>query len=173
MLHVDDYIKESLMPGEEVLYRTKLHWGLIFWAVVSFIIAEAMLAGLALVVTIIFPVLGAAICLIPLLLFTGLVMVLIVIRPIMAIIEYFFTEVVITNKRVLAKKGVLHRRSIEILLSQLEGVSVDQPFFGRILGYGTVVLTGSGGTKQSFGSVNLPFELHKHILEQIEALKKP
>ena len=99
-------------------------------------------------------------------------MLLTLINTVIAIIEYFYTEVAVTNKRVLAKKGILHRKSIEILLSQLEGVSVDQTFFGRILGYGTLVLTGSGGTKENFGSISMPFELHKHILEEIEALKR-
>jgi uncharacterized membrane protein YdbT with pleckstrin-like domain len=114
---------------------------------------------------------GATICALPILIILGLGMLLTLINTVIAIIEYFYTEVAVTNKRVLAKKGILHRKSIEILLSQLEGVSVDQTFFGRILGYGTLVLTGSGGTKENFGSISMPFELHKHILEQIEALK--
>jgi uncharacterized membrane protein YdbT with pleckstrin-like domain len=66
------------------------------------------------------------------------------------IARYLNSEFAITSRRVIARTGFLHLRSFELLLEKVEGVAVDEPFLGRLLGYGTVVVSGTGASKEGF-----------------------
>jgi uncharacterized membrane protein YdbT with pleckstrin-like domain len=54
------------------------------------------------------------------------------------------TEIGVTSHRVVEKKGLFSLRSNEIALPNIEGVKVEQSFLGRIFGYGTVRIEGTG-----------------------------
>ena len=58
---------------------------------------------------------------------------------------YATSEFAVTNKRVIIKVGWLTRRTVETMLSKVEGIGVDQSVLGRILNFGSVVVTGTGG----------------------------
>jgi uncharacterized membrane protein YdbT with pleckstrin-like domain len=73
------------------------------------------------------------------------------------------SEFAITNKRVIIKTGLLSRRTIEMNLSKIESVNVNQGIFGRILGYGTVRIVGTGGTKENFYRISKPLEFRKQF----------
>ena len=72
-------------------------------------------------------------------------------------------EMVITNKRVVMKWGLLSRKVHELVLNKIETVNVDQSILGRVFGYGTLVIVGSGGTKTPFQYVSDPFEFRKGL----------
>ena len=61
-----------------------------------------------------------------------------------AAIKYFTTELAITNKRVIAKFGLVSRSTIEINLQKIESIQVNQGILGRILNYGSIVVSGAG-----------------------------
>ena len=83
------------------------------------------------------------------------------------IIRWVATEVRVSNKRVLVKTGFFSRRSIEVLLPKVESIGVDESLFGRILGYGTVIVRGTGGTFERFGKIAHPNALRRRVQEQI------
>jgi hypothetical protein len=56
----------------------------------------------------------------------------------------------ITNRRVMAQKGIWTRKTFEVPLSWLATVTVEESLLGRILGYGTIHLRGSGGAVEGF-----------------------
>ncbi len=56
------------------------------------------------------------------------------------------TELVITDKRLIAKYGVISTQSIEIRFDKIETVRVSQGLIGKMLNYGDVVVTGTGST---------------------------
>lgn len=62
------------------------------------------------------------------------------------------TELVITNRRVIAKFGVISRTTFEQQITKIEGVHLKQDLFGRIIGYATVIVHGVGG-----GNTPIPF----------------
>lgn len=66
------------------------------------------------------------------------------------------TEMVVTNFRVIMKTGWVSRRSLEMQLKGIETISVDQTTWGRMLGYGSVKVVGTGGTTESFSHVANP-----------------
>ena len=82
------------------------------------------------------------------------------------------TEMVVTNKRVIVKTGLLQRNTFEMLLSRIESIGVQEPVMGRMLGYGTVILRGVGGTPDEFDLIAKPLEFRSHVQEQIEKEKK-
>jgi hypothetical protein len=80
------------------------------------------------------------------------------------------TEMAVTNKRVLVKVGLMSRRTIEIMLSKIESVRVDQSLMARMLGYGTIVVRGVGGTPEPFPDIAHPLEFRRQVQEQIDRL---
>lgn len=74
-------------------------------------------------------------------------------------------EFAITNKRVIIKTGLISRRTFEMNHSKIESVNVDQGILGRMLGYGTIRLVGSGGTKEIFPKIQNPLEFRKKFQE--------
>src|SRR5258708_12817532 len=70
------------------------------------------------------------------------------------------TEMAVTNRRVIVKSGLVDRRTNEILLSRIESVVVDEPAMGRIFGYATLIIPGTGGTPEQFKKIRHPFNLN-------------
>jgi uncharacterized membrane protein YdbT with pleckstrin-like domain len=79
------------------------------------------------------------------------------------LIEMASNEFAITNKRVLVKEGLIARRGIDMAVSKVESVSVNQSILGRILGYGTIVIRGTGGTNEPFHKIANPMEFRKQF----------
>ena len=78
-------------------------------------------------------------------------------------LTYVSSEFAITDKRVLIKVGVLRRRSVELLLSKVETIGVDQSILGRVFDFGTIIVTGTGGTKEPFKGIAAPMEFRKQV----------
>lgn len=91
---------------------------------------------------------------------------------IQAIIIFMTSEFAVTNKRILLKRGFIRRNTIELLLSKVESITVDQNILGRLLNFGTVIITGTGGTSQRVRAIADPVALRKKInlvLEKVNA----
>jgi uncharacterized membrane protein YdbT with pleckstrin-like domain len=81
------------------------------------------------------------------------------------IIDRWTSEFAITNKRVIIKVGLISRKTVELNLTKIESVNVDQSVFGRILGYGSIRIIGTGGTKEIFTKIRKPLEFRKKFQE--------
>jgi uncharacterized membrane protein YdbT with pleckstrin-like domain len=79
------------------------------------------------------------------------------------------TRFYVTNRRVLIRLGLVRQRSVEMLLSQIEGITVQQGVWGRFFGYGTVVVEGTGGDHDPFRFISRPEDFRLAVQEQIEA----
>lgn len=75
------------------------------------------------------------------------------------------SEFAITNKRVIIKVGLISRRTLEINLSKIESVNVDQNIWGRIFGYGNLTVIGTGGTRETFNTISRPMEFREKFQE--------
>ena len=76
-----------------------------------------------------------------------------------------YSEFGITNKRLIIKTGILSGRTLELNLSKIESVNVNQSLLGRILGYGSIGVIGTGGTKEYFVSIKNPLEFRRKFQE--------
>ncbi len=74
-------------------------------------------------------------------------------------------EFVITNKRIIIKTGLFSRQTFEMNLNKIESVNVDQSIFGRMFGYGTITIIGTGGTRESFTEIGNAVEFRKKFQE--------
>lgn len=74
-------------------------------------------------------------------------------------------EFVVTNKRIIIKTGIISRKTFEMNLNKIETVNVDQSIMGRMFGYGTITVVGTGGTKEEFPDIAKPTEFRKRFQE--------
>jgi uncharacterized membrane protein YdbT with pleckstrin-like domain len=80
------------------------------------------------------------------------------------------TEMAVTNRRLVIKTGLASRKTIEMLLNKVESIEVSETAAGRMLGYGTIVVIGTGGTPEPFHKVAHPLQFRSHVQQQIEKL---
>jgi uncharacterized membrane protein YdbT with pleckstrin-like domain len=167
------YVEEHLIPGETIQYQTKLHWIVMLGHVATAAVFE-LLAIIFLVVS--FSSSGGAKA-VPsrgvMLLGALLFFVIGGIFFIVGLLKRNVTEMAVTNKRVIVKTGLAERRTNEILLSRIESVVVDEPALGRILGYGTVIVRGTGGTPEVFQKIQDPLKFRQQVQSQIAGEPKP
>ena len=164
------YVDKHVIPGETVEYQTNLHW-----------IVMLGHAGLA----VFFVAAGVA-----LLMFSWssghgaeshssaliwLALASFVVAAVLfgvGLIKRNATEMSLTNKRVIVKTGLASRRTIELLLSRIESIAVEEPALGRMLGYGTVIIRGTGGTPEVFEKIASPLEFREQVQSQISSGQK-
>ncbi len=56
-------------------------------------------------------------------------------------LKWYIEKIVVTNQAVYLRKGIISRDVKKLPLRQIQDVSYDQGFFGRIFGFGTVKIT--------------------------------
>ena len=146
---------EVLQPGETVKAVGRLHWtvyvqGLVLLAVADGTVFSAvrMAAGSHRDSTLYLAMAAFALALV-LLLVTWL--------------RCRGTEIVVTDKRVLYKRGIVSRRTLEMNISKIESVDVEQGPGGRLLNYGTVLIRGTGETLEPLRQVMAPLALRNAI----------
>ena len=84
--------------------------------------------------------------------------------------KYFLSQFVITNKRIAIRYGFIARQSYEMLLNKVESIQVDQSLADRLIwGSGTLIITGTGGTKEAFPNVGGAIKFQKHLDQAIHS----
>ena len=159
------YIEKNLIPGEEIVYKTGLHWivlmGPLFLAALFFGAGSYLLTRAA-------TTSGAGSVNAPLV-FGFALLVAAGVCVMFGLVSRSATEMSVTNRRVVIKKGVGARVTYEMLLAQVESIGVEESVWGRLLGYGTVVIRGTGGTPEPFQQIGHPLEFRRQVEQQIEA----
>ena len=74
------------------------------------------------------------------------------------------TEIVVTDKRIIHKRGWIARRTEEMNITKVETVDVAQNVAGRMLNYGTVLIRGTGGSWEPLRRVAAPLTLRNAII---------
>jgi uncharacterized membrane protein YdbT with pleckstrin-like domain len=147
------YVDKTLLPGERVLYRATRQRFAYVWVVPP---AAACIYGIAHKR---WPLAAAA----------GLVAVMV---GLIVWARLASCEFAVTDKRVIVKIGVLQRRTVEMMLGKIEGVSVDQTLVGRIGNYGTVIVNGTGGTREVFDEISDPLEFRRQVQAQLARMEE-
>lgn len=147
------YIQSVLQPGEKIIMVGRLHWILYhraIWCVVAGVIllllehsywdVDWVIVSTALV-------------------FGGLALL-------SAIYDWFIrwtTEIAVTDKRVIYKRGFINRHTIEMNMDKVATVDVDQSILGRMLNYGTVTVRGTGLSFEPLARIESPLALRNAI----------
>lgn len=90
-----------------------------------------------------------------------------------AAITYFTTELAITNKRVIAKFGLIRRDTIEMNISKVESIQVDQGILGRIFNFGSILVAGAGDPKAPIPGISEPLKFRRTFFEVQEESTNP
>ncbi|HXF79524.1 MAG TPA: PH domain-containing protein [Usitatibacter sp.] len=83
----------------------------------------------------------------------------------MAWVRVHSTEIAITNRRIIAKFGFISRRTIEINIAQVEALRVDQGFWGRLLNFGTIIVSGTGSSLEPAPDIADPLVFRRKFME--------
>jgi uncharacterized membrane protein YdbT with pleckstrin-like domain len=149
------YVKSVLQPGENIRYMTDIHWKVYFPGFLLLIAAAAVyLFGLQSVAR------GASVA------WHVIAGVLFLAAAVMLFLGWFkrlTTEVAVTDKRIIYKRGFISRYTIEMHLDKVESVDVDQSVLGRILGYGDIIIRGVGASLEPLHDIESPIEFRSHV----------
>jgi len=134
--------------GEKIVYATRLHWIIFFWA------------ALFLLLTIIFITSQEEV-------FRetwGLPFTFTCLAGLRAFFKRVCSKFIITDQRIILKTGLLRRHCVDLYLNSINGVQVKQGLLGSFLGYGTVVVA-SHGARESFSKISKPLEFREKVRE--------
>ena len=150
------YVRRVLQPGETIVYATKLHW-FIYWRAILLLVIAIILAiaawymadnqNLSLA-------LGIA---------AGIFGLLALSSAFRAFVRRATTELAVTDHRVIYKAGLFARHTLEMNRAKVESVTVDQTVPGRIFGYGTIIVRGTGSTLEPIRNITDPLTFRSHI----------
>jgi len=87
-------------------------------------------------------------------------------------IKYRTTEFAVTDRRVIAKSGLVSRRTVEMFLDKVESLNVEQSVAGRVFDYGTVTIRGTGATSETFANISAPLALRKNFMDAADSFRR-
>lgn len=102
----------------------------------------------------------------------GVLTILWLIPAIVIWLKWKYTENGVTNKRVIHKHGIISRVTDEIRLSAIESIQIHQSLWGRLFGYGDVVVAGRGHGEVVIRWVADPLEAKKLIENSEHEIQK-
>jgi uncharacterized membrane protein YdbT with pleckstrin-like domain len=147
------YIENNLMEDESMVHLTRLHPIVLLTPAM----AVSFLAGTLTIVRDIQLVNLVVVCFLVVALY----------RLLDRVLFYVTSEFGVTSKRVLGKTGFVRRRSLDIVLAKVEAIRLSQSILGRILNYGDLEVTGTGGTEEVLRFIPDPLLFRKSVQEQL------
>lgn len=149
------YVDSILEPGETVRYHTTVSWTVYAPAillaicalaalVVGFVYADAVAIGWSGLVAIVFA-LAAVVSAIP------------------AWFRRWTTEIAVTDRRIILKRGLIRRHTVEMNMQKVESVDVDQSLAGRLFNYGNVTIRGTGSSFEKLKMIDAPLRLRTTV----------
>ncbi|MCP0913968.1 MULTISPECIES: PH domain-containing protein [Legionella] len=140
------------MTDNNVIHQARLHWVLFVWPLVLFTAAVYVAMNFELFYEVSLVVA-----------FFALIWLL------MMWVTYQFSSLTINKKHVILRSGVLVRQTIDIPLNKIESIDIRQTILGSILRYGSLVITGTGGTRQVVNYINKPLTCRRYIEQLMNA----
>jgi len=157
------YIRKSLLDGEEIVYLTRRHKIIFTYPVIWLLLSVTLFVIKS--VFVVKPEINTT-----LLVFSGIFLASAVIHALVIWIHYLSAEFGITNQRVIVKEGFLKRKTIEIFLKSVESVQVDQSIWGRLLNFGTVIVSGTGGVTDPLNMIRKPLDFKKQVQQRLAGI---
>jgi uncharacterized membrane protein YdbT with pleckstrin-like domain len=146
------YVERHLLPNERVLYKTRLHWILFTRPALVTLVGVALTAVLAATGEVTWLRYAG-----PVVLVAGLAW------GVVEYVERATSEFAVTSTRLIFKIGLVARYTTELLLTKVESIGVQQTLPGRLLNYGDLVVTGTGGAREVFRRVQDPIGFRNQV----------
>lgn len=159
------YVEKTLAPDERIVHRVNFNWTFSFFPVLWFALGSAptvMYAMLQFGQGIAFDDLQPGWWFVLAAFLTGAIIL------INHLIVLWTTEIVVTTYRFVLKEGLISRRTQEVSLNKIEEITLQQSVWGRVFGYGRLLLRGTGVGKIELPNIDNPIETRR-IIEQAKA----
>ncbi len=147
------YLQKVLEPNETILYRTTISWTVYIPGLLVLVVAIAVYVASSLILT--SRAVVDVLTLIPALFALALLA--------KAWLHRWTTEIAITNRRIILKRGFIRRHTIEINMDKVESVDVDQSLVGRLLNYGDVIVRGTGEGFEPLHMIDSPLKFRSEV----------
>jgi uncharacterized membrane protein YdbT with pleckstrin-like domain len=139
------YVASVLQPGERIIRLGRLHWIVYRYAIVFIALAAlcsiwASTSGMGVVMLFATMAFG----------------VLTVVAFGLAWFERWITEIAVTDRRIIYKRGFINRHTMEMNMDKIAAVDVNQSILGRLLDYGSICIVGLGATPSVGGAGQTP-----------------
>ena len=154
------YVERHLLQDEQILYKTRLHWILLLKP------CPLVLLGLAIIAFSRWaqgPSGGWADVLAALSYLGGTVAGAGLLWVLVRYIEMRTSEFAVTSIRLILKVGLVARYTTELLIARVESIGVAQSLAGRLLDFGDLTVTGTGGAREIFRRVKDPIAFRNHV----------
>jgi uncharacterized membrane protein YdbT with pleckstrin-like domain len=146
------YIERVLQPGETVVHASKIHWIIYIPGVVVVLAAVAFfLVALGHPSQVLWLALFVA-C-------VGLGFFMLF----LAWFKRWTTEIDVTDRRIVFKRGLIWRHTVEMNMDKVESVDVDQSVLGRLFDYGDIIIRGTGTGLEPLRNIEAPLEFRNHV----------
>jgi uncharacterized membrane protein YdbT with pleckstrin-like domain len=145
------YVDQVLQPGETIRYVTTITW-VAYLPGLCFSIAAGIVASLS-----------------PQSLHTGALVLSLALLGwgIVLLVRGWWrrwtTEVAVTDRRIIWKRGFINRRTVEMNMDKVASVDVIQSILGRVFNYGDVIIRGPGVTAEPLRDIDRPLELRNQV----------
>ncbi len=134
------------MNDNNIVYQARLHWILFLWPVM--LLCLGVFLGLTIQqlreVAIFF-------------------MVFALLWGLMVWVKYRCSSLTIKKTHIILRTGMLVRNTLDIPLSKIESIDIRQSLLGSMLHYGSLVITGTGGSRQLVDHLSRPLTCRRHI----------
>ena len=146
------YVDSVLAEGETIVHRAAVsHWKFLASYLVGTLLVVGGAAPLFLSIRRDYWLAGAVAAAL------GILVILV------ALVRRATTELVLTDRRIIAKRGLVSRDTVEMNLGKVESVHVNQSLLGRLLDYGDVTVVGTGSALEPLSGIAQPLELRKKL----------
>jgi uncharacterized membrane protein YdbT with pleckstrin-like domain len=149
------YLEKVLQPGETVRYTGRIHWVVYLGGIFVVVLGVGVLALVGIWVpheyAQVAQIGGAALAIIGVLQLLG------------AWFRRWTTELAVTDRRIIFKRGFISRRTIEMNMDKVESVDVDQGILGRIFDYGDITVRGTGSGLEPMRAIDDPLAFRNHV----------
>lgn len=144
--------QNNINTQNDVIYFTRLHWIIFFGPLLSLGFAIALYIYIIQLrqVSLFFAVFA-------------------VIWIMMTWVTYYFSSITIKRKQVIFRTGIIVRQTLDIPLSKIETIDIRQSILGSIMQYGTLVITGTGGTRHLINYLHKPLTCRRYIEQLMNA----
>lgn len=160
---MENFVEKNLVAGEKVIYKAVVHPMVYGAPVVYFFMALAifLFGKFALHMhSLILPVAATA---------------MLLVAAYQFLLAYFhrnYTEIAITNKRLVVKRGVVSRETVELPLFRIESVIVEQSFSERLIDAGSVGVHGIGSLMAPIRFIDHPMQFRNNLNQAIAEAKQ-
>ncbi len=146
------YVLRVLQPGEQVRQISSIHW-IGYWSGVAVVLLAVVAYWLS--ETRLLPGIWR---------YTAYALAIVAVGLlIQQWLRWWITEIAVTDRRVIYKKGLIRRQTNEMNMDKVESVQIDQSILGRMLDYGDVTILGTGEGLETLRTIANPIELRNSI----------